>query len=285
MLEQIDIVQLIGQTFTIVGHSDNTKSTLEHDSLIIWPDTNTYFWYTKQAGGGPYQWLKYVLHVPFADMEGFVSELATFIPKVADSEFAVRYPIGRVVYNEYMKSRNITEATALRFKLEQWGTNTIIPMYNKRGYRAGSLVRRPDTNLQYLKYRKYQSEQLGNLWPYHEYKYVFDKPVFVFEGAWSAMRWWQVSGGKIAALALIGTNANTDTLTLLDEIENVRFVLDNDPESKAGEGVYERVVKNRLYDKHLGWKFIMPEEYPDEMSDRTITRLLKMYAKVGQSMD
>lgn len=281
MFDTVDIVQLINTTFDVVELAGGKLSTSEHDSLIIWPETNTFFWYSKRIGGGPYQWMKDVLVLPYTEMDAYVEELEEFVPPAEELEFMLRYPVGNVGYNSYIKSRNVTMETANRYRLEVWGENVIIPMYGIRGFRAGSLVRRYDTDIQWLKYRKYQSSEICNLWPYTDLSTIFDKPVFVFEGAWSAMRWHQVTNGEITTLALIGTNANDDTLELLNNVENVRFILDNDPESKAGEGVYERIINNSKYNKQLGWKFILPPEYPDEMSDKNIMRILHAYGNMG----
>lgn len=271
----IDIVDLIGQSYTIVDHSSNTKSTLEHDSLVIWPESNSYHWFSRGIGGGPYHWLKYEIGMPEKEIEDYLEESSIFTVYQQEQTFAKSFPLGHKRYHKYIASRNITEQTATFFGLEVWNENILIPLYNLKNQRCGSMIRDIHTNAQHLKYRKIISSEPTNLWPYEFLKKRFDVPVFIFEGAWSVMRWYQVVGESIVPLALLGTNANNDTMELLNNVDNVTFIIDNDIKSNAGDNVYNKIIKNPNFKYTSGWQFIRPEIYPDEMSDKQIRWLLR----------
>ena len=53
---QIPIESLIATRFTIIG-SGQTLTTEEHDSLQIFTDTNSYYWYSKARGGSVIDWM------------------------------------------------------------------------------------------------------------------------------------------------------------------------------------------------------------------------------------
>jgi hypothetical protein len=267
----LDIVTLVNNSgYSVVKKGSTTMTTVEHDSLIIWPERNHFSWYSRGLYGGPLEWLRYVENVSDEALPDYVKDIniTDLRIKLIEQEFVDEFPKGHVAYAPYFQERNISEETARLFMLEKYNDDVIIPMYNNKGVRCGSLIRRHDTNISHEKYRKPLSEPSCNLWPYWMLKYMHDKPVFVFEGAWSAMRWYQVAEGKIATLAFIGINANHETLELLNGVKNVTFVLDRDPESEAGNLVMTKLKSTPGYmGKHLGWKFLMPHKYPDEMTD------------------
>lgn len=284
--KQYSIVDLIGLLYNIKNHSGNTLSTVEHDSLVIWPSTNSFTWFSRQISGGPYTWLKYVLHLDDYEIEEYlelVPELnITHLFSESEQTIEVRYPIGQRRHCEYFTQRGINENTSTFFDLEVYQSDVIIPLYNYFGNRCGSLLRKSDTNDVSKKYRKIINEEVCNLWPNKLLKERFTKPVYVFEGTWSVMRWWQVAGDSITPLALIGLTAGTETIALLNGIENVTFILDNDKESKAGLTVFNRIIKEKNYNKNLGWKFVIPPKYPDEMTDEEILIMLNEIRKIRQ---
>ncbi|MEZ4707602.1 MAG: hypothetical protein R3A44_10365 [Caldilineaceae bacterium] len=53
--QNISIVDLIARRFTITGNGD-VLSTEEHDSLKIFVNTNSYYWYDKARGGSVIDW-------------------------------------------------------------------------------------------------------------------------------------------------------------------------------------------------------------------------------------
>jgi len=57
MADTEDIVSVIGRFFTIKRRG-RLYTTVEHDSLIIWPDTNSWYWYSRGIGGGVRAWYR-----------------------------------------------------------------------------------------------------------------------------------------------------------------------------------------------------------------------------------
>lgn len=54
------IAELIGQTYTLTGRDGaRTRSTVEHDSLIIWTDTQTWRWFSRDTGGDCLDWIQH----------------------------------------------------------------------------------------------------------------------------------------------------------------------------------------------------------------------------------
>jgi len=57
--EKTDLAGLIGQSFTVTGRPDGrTRSTVEHDSLVIWPQTQTWHWFSRGMGGDCLDWVQ-----------------------------------------------------------------------------------------------------------------------------------------------------------------------------------------------------------------------------------
>jgi len=59
-----DLVSRSG--FTVTGHG-RVLTTEEHDSLKIWLDTNTWYWYRRGIGGDVYDWMQYIDGLTFPE--------------------------------------------------------------------------------------------------------------------------------------------------------------------------------------------------------------------------
>lgn len=276
----ISIVDLIGMDYRLKQHTQDTLTTVEHDSLIIWPETNSFTWFSRNISGGPLTWMKYVLFLSDPEIEDYLNgvDIGLLTLDKYSIEFETRYPVGAKEYCEYFAQRNINPETALFYDLEVYHDDVIIPLYNTFGKRCGSLLRKVNTNDTSKKYRKIINDTLCDLWPYKSLLNRYEKPVLVFEGTWSVMRWHQVLGNEIIPLALIGTNIG-DRVTSILNGANVTFILDNDVKSKAGLKVYERIKKQIGY-KYQNWKFLLPPKYPDEMSDEEIKIIMNEIRKI-----
>lgn len=62
--ERVKIVDLVGESFTVAG-SGRTLTTKEHDSLKLWPESNSWFWYSKAIGGDVFDWWQHIHQVDF----------------------------------------------------------------------------------------------------------------------------------------------------------------------------------------------------------------------------
>lgn len=64
-LNRVPIVEMVERTgLTIVGHG-NTLTTKEHDSLKLFIDTNSWYWFSRSVGGGVIDWVIYTQRVNF----------------------------------------------------------------------------------------------------------------------------------------------------------------------------------------------------------------------------
>ena len=56
--EKLRIEDIIGQTYTVIGKG-HRRTTTEHDSLTLFLDTNTWYWYSRSIGGDLFDWWQY----------------------------------------------------------------------------------------------------------------------------------------------------------------------------------------------------------------------------------
>ena len=277
----LSIVKLIQLDYTLLKHSANTLRAAEHSSLVVWPETNSFSWFSQEISGGPTEWLKDVCGFSDEDISEICKDQSLFgtLSNNTTQTLARSYPLGKIVPNKYIQDRGVSFETQKHFGIEIYEDNILIPLYSPPTLlgadRIGSLIRRTDTNEGWLKYRKIITEEMCPLWPPSEIskRYEVDK-VFVFEGAWSVMRWWQVAkNSSLAFVALLSTATSTAT-NYIYNIDNVIFVLDND-KNKAGLSVHNRIKETKNYNP--AWKFILPSIYPDEMTDSQIKLMLEKY--------
>lgn len=64
--ERLSIVDLVAESFEVTGRG-RTRSTKEHDSLILWPETNTWHWYSRGIGGDVIDWWQHIHRTDFAE--------------------------------------------------------------------------------------------------------------------------------------------------------------------------------------------------------------------------
>ncbi len=276
----LDIVSLIGQDLTLIRQSSNLYTTQEHDSLKIWVATNSWYHFSRQIGGGPKEWLKY--YRSFDDYEaveyieanqfsdGNVTALFRNLWNNADIDSGIetRQLHGLKEYHPYIASRNVSETTAKRYNLEIINNSIALPMYNFKGERIGVVLRSTETDDKKQKYRKLFKEKAPLLWPITDWMGIRPgSKVFIFEGAWSAMRFWQViQDPAYTFLCLFGVATNSELLSYLNGLQNVTFVLDNDDTG--------RDMGSRLMYLNNSWKLKLPKTYPDEMTDDQIRKFI-----------
>jgi hypothetical protein len=63
----ISIVDVIERTGLHVTGTGNILTTVEHDSLRIWCDNNSYYWYSQGHGGSIFDWIMHSANVDFAE--------------------------------------------------------------------------------------------------------------------------------------------------------------------------------------------------------------------------
>lgn len=264
------IVDLAQQQFKVVVVSNNILTTTEHDSLRIWSNKNRWWWYSKNVGGGIKEWLDYFNHPP-EDYEIYSDELDLTIKNndsYFDYDIFIEIGIGRLGYNEYIASRNIAKETAAHFKLEIKNNNIIIPI-NKDNKRIGSLIRLTSGP---VRYQKILQEELPVFW---NLPIDSNKPTFIFEGAWSVMRWWQVLGDSYNYLATLSFAATPHHFEYLNGLNNIIWCLDNDC-NRYGE-LLPRVKQKiyRIYHQNNKHVININKVKPDDMADIDIQNVAK----------
>lgn len=75
--EKTDLVGLVGQSYTVTGRAEGlTRSTVEHDSLVIWPKTQTWYWFSRGVGGDCLDWVQYVHGCSLGDAIALLAQAA-----------------------------------------------------------------------------------------------------------------------------------------------------------------------------------------------------------------
>lgn len=277
----LDVVEVIGQDLTLIRQSNNIYTTQEHDSLKIFVTTNSWYWFSRRVGGDAKFWLKYYREYDEYEYNDYLESHQYNTPNVEalfrnlwnnasiDSGIELRQLYGLREYHPYIANRNVSEATANRFNLEIINNNIALPMYNFKDERIGVVLRSTETNDKKLKYRKIFREKAPLLWPMKDWKRVTpDSKVYIFEGAWSVMRFWQtIQDDNYIFLCLFGVATNQELLSYLNGLQNVTFVLDNDDTGKE--------MGKRLYYLNSDWKLKLPKTYPDEMTDEQIIKFVE----------
>jgi hypothetical protein len=269
-----DLVNLIAEQYQIVRVGNGILSTSQHDSLIIWPEENRWWWYSLHIGGGIGDWLNYNNYSE--DEKQFYLENADPIlftnndQRLDHDDFLKT--VGRQKYTPYINSRNINKETARYFGLEVINDDIIIPIKNESNIRVGSLIRYANRK---PKYKKLYIETPCPFWNIHEFNP--EHQTIIFEGAWSVMRFWQVSKevgisyNLFAGLSFGPTNAQFEYLSGLD---NVVWMLDYDTDRHGN--LLDRVNKKRMKIKanNQAHRVIINKTMPDEMSDESIKACL-----------
>jgi hypothetical protein len=274
----VSIIDVISQYFAIKHHGA-LLSTKEHDSLIIFPATNSFCWFSEGIAGN---YITFLSEIVGLSQEDIISEWGEytadpFADYISDKELEI-HPLDYLgepaTDNSYLiNKRLLTNDTIAYYGLEQTYRKIHIPIHNKAGKRIGSQIRYEN---RVPKYKTIVSELKPPIWPMralrdaHRYKYCF-----VFEGAFSVMRWHQVINSTpylLLPLATMGVLRNRrhllSILSLLGR-KDILFVLDNDEKGKNAIALLDQ----------SNIKYIVPSQYPDEMTDDEILEVFTRTTK------
>lgn len=271
------ITDVISEDYTIVRVSAYVYTTREHDSLRIWPNTNSFYWFSKNFGGSVKEWLSKVRLYSDEYIETLLEESEPdarlfFKKKNPVQHFETRQFYGIQKYIDYFRRRGLTIETVKKFSLEYDPIGrVIIPITNRENKRIGAIIR----NIRAAKSNRYNIYANGvkpAIWPESQINFVnADSKIFLFEGCWSVMRWQQViQEENVFFFAILGAYPSK----LIAEYFNgltVNVILDNDTTGKN--------LQNGLEKMPLKAIFFLPNIYPDEMSDEQIR---ESYRKICQ---
>lgn len=269
MSESLDILDVISKDFKLKKISNGLYTTIEHDSLRIWPHTNSWHWYSKGVGGNATYWLKYYKHLSHNEIvdsyeiyevksDPFKTSLLSSYNIVENVDVSLLY--GNKVYSDYIKNRGINYEIFLKYDLEMINNYyALIPIKDRYGKRIGALHRKLDDKINGVKYKKYINNRNLHIFNYENLKNKGKYDIIlVMEGAWSVMRFDQVLGSKVTCVATLSNNIDERVFETLNGLDNVFIILDNDDAGKS------------LMKKHPSKKFILPSIYPDDLSDEQI---------------
>ena len=89
--DTLSIVDLVGETFTVVKSGAAVWTTHEHDSLKLWPKTQSWYWFSRGLGGDIFDWYQLIQRCNFREALEALAEAASAVADhmVAGSRLAV----------------------------------------------------------------------------------------------------------------------------------------------------------------------------------------------------
>lgn len=283
----INILDVISEDFTLIRESSNRYTTKEHDSLKIFTDTNSWYWFSERVGGTPEFYIKLFWHYDEEQLNAYLAEHHNVtIQNNANEQLPVFYdePYYKATlkpYNSYLANRNINIDTAKEFQLsvDEPNQTILMPISNMKGKVVGVSRRRYDEHIgkgQRYKIVLFEKHKPA-LWQMHRLKFINDNTkVLLFEGNFSCMRWWQVLHQQydVVTFALLGANPNKDIPELLNGL-SVIYVADYD---ETGYKVLQQ-LKCMMFKQ---FNSVIPTVAPDEMTDNQIINLFRF---INNKMD
>ncbi len=286
----MNIVNIASQYFNLKKNSHNTWSLEEHDSVILFEETNTYHRFSNGETGDVYKFLRNIVGLTHdqakeyyndsAERKASLLETLRRTQKVQkideDSGYEYHEFVGKPGYNQYIESRNISKTIAEFYNLEIDGDDVLFPLYDDNLKRIGSIKRFAHAKHKNDRYRTYilhgydkpccwDMRQLVNLTP--------NQIVVLVEGTWGVMRIKQVVGHlPIVPIATMGTNIKPE---LFDYINRNRIIaiLDDDT---GGERYKKQLQMQRNKGKMIQEVTLNNNGkniYVDDLSDRQILKL------------
>lgn len=286
----MNIVNIASQYFNLKKNSHNTWSLEEHDSVILFEETNTYHRFSNGETGDVYKFLRNIVGLTHDQAKEYYNDSAERkvslleslrrtqkVQKIdEDSGYEYHEFIGTPGYNRYIECRNISKSIAEFYNLEIDGDDVLFPLYDDTLKRIGSVKRFANAQHKNDRYRTYilhgydkpccwDMRQLANLTP--------NQIVVLVEGTWGVMRIKQVVGHlPIVPIATIGTNIKSE---LFDYINRNRIIaiLDDD----TGGERYKKQLQIQRNKGRMIQEVILNNSgkniYIDDLSDRQIIKL------------
>ncbi len=272
----LSIIDVISDYFTVIHKGGNKYSTVEHDSFVIFPQTNSFCWFSASIAGGIDVFLRDVVGLSVDEIHrytnGYILSSPLSIGISNNEQFTLdpnQYLGAPAIDNKYLiNERMLSNETISRYKLECSTDRIIIPINTLRGKRIGSQFRYLDGSKP--KYRTMLMENKPTLWPMPDLFLVPQHDiVLIFEGAMSVMRFYTVDKTVLS----FGMYGNIKSRKQIESIKSLIgdtavIVLVADPDAA---GLMTAA-------KHLtgtGIKTYVPDGYPDEISDDEIKATIK----------
>ena len=296
----MNIVTIAKQYFQLEDKGNGifqiVNPTGQFDSVVLWEHTNSYRRFSKSVSGGIKEFLKYIVGMSDSEIQSeygdigddsLVKSLRHFDRTKMDTGYSIQDIIYTEGYNQYIKSRMISEETAKYYHLEVNGHDAIIPLYDNQFKRVGSLYRNSSP---LIKGDRYRTQLAGTnekpcVWPFTELKKLKRNSVIVLvEGAWSVMRVHQVMGvylPNILPLATLGTNISEELKDYLYDFPIIS-ILDDDT---GGKHVADTLIKWKrknieIYNPYFGSLLQSNQSsYIDDLDDKKLLSLFRVIKK------
>lgn len=135
------IEAVVGRKFTVQRRGHKWANTLEHDSLVLNLEKNTFFWNSEELYGGAYTWLTKVEGLSHEETVKILEELSAKYPSNYHVQFnhgkqVITYPKLVDVFWEngksfrgYWYSRTLTDETIDKYRLGYFDGWYMIPVF------------------------------------------------------------------------------------------------------------------------------------------------------------
>lgn len=272
----------------------------EFDSVVLWEQTNSYRRFSISKSGGIKEFLKYIVGLKDEQIlaeygeigdDNLVWSLRKPHRDKQDTGHALQDIIFEPGYNDYIKSRMISEETAAHYNLEINGHDVAIPLYDRNKQRIGSLYRNANPSVKGDRYRTLLAGTYEKpcMWPFPEfYKRKGDSVIILVEGAWSAMRIYQVVKPlypQILPLASLGTNLTNELKEYLYEFPIISILDDDSGGSHVSATLKKWSAERMKVEMYIpSWKKLSNYEqstYVDDLSDKSLKILFRHIAAHG----
>lgn len=302
----MDLIDIASEFYELKENSYNSfiiKDTVA-DSVVLFTDTQKYHRFSTGETGDVYQFLKNIVGLSDSEIQlkydGQVVDTSELnlrnalmralrknnTHSVRDNELSYTDVVGKVGYNEYIQSRNITEETANFYNIEVVGPDVLFPLFDTSLNRIGCIRRYAHAKTKADRYRTFILSGYNKpcCWSIpHLLNMNSDTTIVLVEGTWSAMRINQVVGPlyNILPIATMGTELNDDLFQLIAG-RKVLAILDRDLGGNRVENqlitVAKRgILKVNIIDLKNSKQRDNKPVYIDEIND---TQMLKLFRSI-----
>ena len=269
----MSILDTVGRFFSIKKVSTFYYNTVEHDSLILSVKNDLFYWNSrndkngKRLSGTSADFLRLMGHYDEADGLDDVPEYSidAFIRDTKQSgKFTFDYHGGYLGNCPYLISRGLTDQTVEKFRIEHCDERIIFPIFDNQQQRIGSINRlHGDEGTRYNK----DVEHVPAIWPEEAfYPLNFRTHIFLFEGLFSPIRWWQFNLIKNAAYYSVLGNNYDRAVNIFSNFMNVYVICDSDA---TGYKTYQHLTT-----AHKNVIVVFPDKMPDDMSREEVKATL-----------
>lgn len=291
----MNIVDVASKYFEVQPNGSKAYSIVgnKYDSIVLFPETNTYHRFSNSDTGGIYKFLrKYVglTHeeaktydasggvVKASLLESLKNTTKSHTERPSDGYDFVEF-VGKPGYNDYIKSRNVDEEIAKRYGLEIDGPDVLFPLYNDSYKRIGSIRRYAYAKNKDDRYRTFilHGHDKPCCWDLRMLADIKPNQVVVLvEGTWSVLRIAQVVGSMypIVPVATMGTNLQPALFNYVDR-NKIIAILDND----TGGQRYKKQLQIQRQKGKIIQEVVLNNKganiYVDDLTDRQMLTLFK----------